>query len=66
MWLPLEQGGGLNPVVRLGIEASFIDLEPLGLGRIKLVAGCTRTLRKVGEHGSGVVGPLRTTITSDR
>lgn len=48
----------LNPGLARCYTAGLFDLEPLGLGRVEIVAGLAPTGSHVGHHGAGVVRPL--------
>lgn len=54
----------LGPV-SVAALAKLVDLEPLGLGGIELVASGASALGEVGEDGTSVMGPLKSYRTLD-
>lgn len=47
----------LEPFVAVGLLTLLSDLEPLGFGRVELVAGRVTAARKVSERRASVMGP---------
>jgi hypothetical protein len=51
----------LHPITTVGFPADLVDLEPLSVSLVELVAGNGTTRSHICQHGTNVVRPLATT-----